>query len=105
MGSQETSTSIIELPLNVQTSTAPKRQRSASQRSQQQRVRLQKQRESELLKAKEQREYLVKYMHLRRTVRALVFVSFIFDRNLIRKIDYYTINFRKMELWPMKWHV
>jgi GAF domain-containing protein len=75
-GQQE---SIVDLPSNQQQqSTAPKRQRSASQRAQQQKARLQKQKEFELLKAREEREYLTKFIHLRRTVRALVFVSLCF---------------------------
>ncbi|KAI6189504.1 Transforming growth factor beta regulator 1 [Aphelenchoides bicaudatus] len=51
----------------------PKRQRTASQRAQQQKARIQKQKELEALKLREEREYMVKFAQLRRTVRALVF--------------------------------
>ena len=72
------SASVAELPgqhAQQQQAGPPKRQRTASQRAQQQKARLQKQKELEMLKKIEEREYLIKYVQLRRTVRALVFVS------------------------------
>lgn len=73
--------SAIEVPIVQQQSSTqqqnglPKRQRSAGQRAQQQQKARQKQKELEMLKLREEREYLVKLVYLRRAVRALVFVS------------------------------
>ncbi|KAI6206584.1 hypothetical protein M3Y94_00929300 [Aphelenchoides besseyi] len=61
-------------PQSPTTSTTTKRQRpSTSQRAQQQRARQLKQQEAERLRCQEERAYLTKFMHLRKTVRALVF--------------------------------
>ncbi|KAI6180761.1 Transforming growth factor beta regulator 1 [Aphelenchoides besseyi] len=61
-------------PQSPTISTTAKRKRpSTSQRAQQQRARQLKQQEVERLRCQEERAYLTKFMHLRKTVRALVF--------------------------------
>lgn len=94
---------VAELPSQQnqqQQAGPPKRQRTASQRAQQQKARIQKQKELEMLKKIEDREYLIKLMQLRRTVRALVFVCFLlWETRLISKLK--MINTVFLEKWSI----
>lgn len=91
---------VAELPNQQQQAGPPKRQRTASQRAQQQKARIQKQKELEMLKKIEDREYLIKLMQLRRTVRALVFVCFLlWETRSVSKLK--MINTVFLEKWSI----